>query len=97
MNRNIVNYEVCRDTFPRTVNIDGGWKFQYGPFMPGDELSGKCTARTVNLPHDYMLEDNVCEQRLWGITTAGGLIIPKPSVFPLYGRRKRSFCILTES
>ena len=61
MNRNIVNYEVCRDTFPRTVNIDGGWKFQYGPFMPGDELSGKCTARTVNLPHDYMLEDNVCE------------------------------------
>ena len=61
MNRNIVNYEACRDTFPRTVNIDGGWKFQYGPFMPGDELSGKCTARTVNLPHDYMLEDNVCE------------------------------------
>ena len=61
MNRNIVNYEVCRDTFPRTVNIDGGWKFQYGPFMPGDELSGKCTARTVNLPHDYMLEDNVWE------------------------------------
>jgi len=28
--------------------------------MPGDDLSGKDTARTVNLPHDYMLEDNVC-------------------------------------
>jgi len=26
---------------PRCINIDGGWKFQYSPFMIGDELSGK--------------------------------------------------------
>ncbi len=44
---------------PRCINIDGGWKFQYSPFMIGDELSGKSAARTVNLPHDYMLEDGV--------------------------------------
>ena len=61
MNRNIINYEDCTDTFPRTVNIDGGWKFQYHPFSLGDELSGKNTARTVNLPHDYMLEEGVSE------------------------------------
>lgn len=61
MNRSIVNYEDCRNTFPRSVNIDGGWRFQHHPFSLGDELSGKNTARTVNLPHDYMLEENVCE------------------------------------
>ncbi len=57
--RTMVNYEDCTDSFPRAVCLDGGWRFQYGPFMLGDELSGKNTARTVNLPHDYMLEDGV--------------------------------------
>lgn len=61
MNRNIICCEDCTDTFPRSVNIDGGWRFQHHPFSLGDELSGKNTARTVNLPHDYMLEENVCE------------------------------------
>ena len=61
MSRTIVNYEDCTDSFPRSVNIDGGWKFQYLPFSLGDELSGKTTAKIVNLPHDYMLEDDVCE------------------------------------
>lgn len=61
MNRNIICCEDCTDAFPRSVNIDGGWRFQHHPFSLGDELSGKNTARTVNLPHDYMLEENVCE------------------------------------
>lgn len=46
---------------PRTINLDGGWKFQHTPFNLPDELSGKCTAREVELPHDYMLEDGVRE------------------------------------
>ncbi len=45
--------------FPRAVNIDRGWKFQRNPFQLPVELSGKTTAREVNLPHDYMLEDGV--------------------------------------
>lgn len=61
MNKNIIYCEDCTDAFPRSVNIDGGWRFQHHPFSLGDELSGKNTARTVNLPHDYMLEENVCE------------------------------------
>ena len=45
--------------FPRAVNIDRGWKFQRNPFQLPVDLSGKSTAREVNLPHDYMLEDGV--------------------------------------
>lgn len=43
----------------RTINIDQGWKFQNSPFGLMEELSGKDTARIVNLPHDYMLEEGV--------------------------------------
>lgn len=43
----------------RTVNIDQRWKFKNSPFALTDELSGKDTAREVNLPHDYMLEEGV--------------------------------------
>lgn len=46
-------------SFPRSVNIDGGWKFQHKPFNLTEELSGKGDARVVDLPHDYMLEDGV--------------------------------------
>ncbi len=45
--------------FPRAVNIDRGWKFQRNLFQLPVDLSGKSTAREVNLPHDYMLEDGV--------------------------------------
>lgn len=50
--------QISQDS-PRCINIDDGWKFQYSPFMQGDELSGKSTARTLTLPHDYMLEEGV--------------------------------------
>lgn len=43
----------------RTINIDRGWKFKNNQFALTDELSGKDTAREVNLPHDYMLEEGV--------------------------------------
>lgn len=46
---------------PRVINIDRGWKFQHKPFNLQDMLSGKDTAKEVNLPHDYMLEDDVCK------------------------------------
>ena len=43
----------------RTGNIDQGWKFKKSPFTLTDELSGNDTAREVDLPHDYMLEEGV--------------------------------------
>lgn len=61
MNKSIAYYEACKDSLPRAVNIDREWKFQHSPFTAAETLSGKNTARTVNLPHDYMLEEPVSE------------------------------------
>ena len=43
----------------REMNINQGWYFGLGAFALMDRMQGKLGDRTVNLPHDYMIEGDV--------------------------------------
>ncbi len=45
----------------RRINIDREWKFNHGLYGGMAALLGKDESRTVNLPHDYMIESDVDE------------------------------------
>ena len=43
----------------RSMKINDGWYFGLGPVDWGKRMQGKYGNRTVNLPHDYMIEGDV--------------------------------------
>ena len=43
----------------RNMKINRDWQFDLGILDLGDRLKGKFGSRTVNLPHDYMIESDV--------------------------------------
>ena len=43
----------------RTMKVNRDWQFDLGVLDLGDRLKGKFGSRTVNLPHDYMIESDV--------------------------------------
>ncbi|MBR3504275.1 MAG: DUF4982 domain-containing protein [Clostridia bacterium] len=43
----------------RELNINKGWFFENRSMDPGRRMSGDCDRRTVDLPHDYMIETDV--------------------------------------
>ncbi len=43
----------------RSMKINRGWEFGLGQLDHGDRLRGNYGNRTVNLPHDYMIEGDV--------------------------------------
>lgn len=45
----------------RTINIDSGWKFKHGMNIDMSAVLRGDDTRTVNLPHDYMIESEVTE------------------------------------
>jgi len=43
----------------RVINIDREWRFNHGLYGGMAALMGEDSSRVVNLPHDYMIEENV--------------------------------------
>ncbi|MGI6107494.1 MAG: sugar-binding domain-containing protein [Lachnospiraceae bacterium] len=43
----------------RSINLDSSWQFGYGTLHSYQTMRGSRPAKTVNLPHDYMIESDV--------------------------------------
>ena len=50
----------------RSIKINQGWHFGLGPMDWGKRMNGEYGERTVNLPHDYMIESDVFPEAVSG-------------------------------
>ena len=50
----------------RTINVNREWHFGLGLLDFGARMAGKFDTRTVNLPHDYMVESDVFAEAVSG-------------------------------
>ena len=71
----------------RSMKINDGWYFGLGPVDWGKRMQGEYGNRTVNLPHDYMIEGDVYAEAPSGPASArreairSGCFLPFSTIF----------------